>query len=429
MRWLPFLVLAAGCSASDDGIASVSSALQRDLLHEFDDAVLVIKTGSIAPPDASVIAAARRRVAEDPTSMRLVREVNRVMRASAAGHQFVATDDACKEVSHEFPKEFHSRFGVCGRPYRTGVVVTFARPGNRLGLVPGDWVRAVDAFEGPAMSDAVLNEIACGSSTLNACARAATAAASLFGTVAPGTNLTVQSRSGQERIVKVPHEADAAWTRCTDPWLADGPNVSVDERADGVVVLHIRRFRDPESGPEFLSQVRAGFARASAKALVVDLRGNQGGVLQFAEETLEALPGARTGTIATCSVRGESEHVTLGLSRATPTAAPSKVAVLVDGLAFSAGDVFPLLAQRLAGFPIVGAPTQGEINQGAVSDGVLIGGPIPLRVTASLSSCIDTQGVPLAGSGATMDQAVELNPSDVARGIDTQLEAAVRFVR
>jgi C-terminal processing protease CtpA/Prc len=279
-----------------------------------------------------------------------------------------------------------------------------------------------------------MGDIACGTSVLTESATRATAAASLFGTVAPGTQLDVRAPSGKTRTITVPDKSDSFWTSCVDPWKVGAPNVEGDERSDGVVVLKIRRFRNPEAPAASLSaEVRRVIAQAHGKPLVIDVRGNQGGLINLVQETLGLLPGMSLGDVAQCSIRGEEGTFSFGVARIEPTdpaqPPPSRVVVLTDGLAFSAGDVFPLLAQRLGKITVVGTPSQGELNPGATSEPITIGGPLPLRVTTSASSCTDDRGTSLAGTGATMDDEVELDPVDVARGIDTQLEAAAAVAR
>ena len=420
-----------GPGAGSGSESEVSTAVQESVVAEFDRAAAVLVGQSAVPPDPTVVSTSRDLVKAHPSGPTLLRAVAQVMRSSRAGHQEVATEDLCSALSAEYPKEHHSRFGVCGRPYRDGIVITHSRDGNRLGLALGDWVTSVDGIRGAQLFEFVLKNIACGTSVLSASAVRETAAASLFATVLPGAHLEVTSPSGSSRSVVIPDTGDPAWTSCTDPWGVTSEVVSGTRRNDGVTILSIRRFRSIDSrDSEFSAKMRQIISGSAGAPLVVDVRGNAGGYGSLLTEVLSLLPGMRAGKIGSCSSKSSGATAEPAAPFEAPPSQPmvtkpSNVVALTDGLAFSAGDAFPLLAQRFGNVPVVGTPTQGELNYGATAEPVKIDGPFPLFVTPTLSVCFDDNGEPLAGSGARVDRVVELDPKDVARGIDTQLEAAV----
>ena len=57
-------------------------------------------------------------------------------------------------------------------------------------------------------------------------------------------------------------------------------------------------------------------------------------------------------------------------------------------------------------------------------------GPPPLDVTIDDDACVDARnGQQVEGKPPVPDVLVELDPKDVAKGVDTQLEAAAALVR
>ena len=136
-----------------------------------------------------------------------------------------------------------SRFGVCGRPSAAGLVVTFARPGNKLGLAVGDVIRDAGGDAGEAIFTRAYERPMCSAAFPAPSGRRAAGAASFFGSVPANTKLTVAAPSGATREVIVPADGDAQSMECTD---AFGRNRQIyaeaNRRPDGVAVIRLPSF-------------------------------------------------------------------------------------------------------------------------------------------------------------------------------------------
>jgi C-terminal processing protease CtpA/Prc len=107
-----------------------------------------------------------------------------------------------------------------------------------------------------------------------------------------------------------------------------------------------------------------------------------------------------------------------------PFAYTGKIAVLIDGLDYSAADYFPYAIQQAApGTLLVGTPTAGAY--GGSGPQLTIDGPPLLYGTYDPNHCEDAEGMPLEGRSVQPDLLVEYDPSDLAAGVDTVMEAAV----
>jgi C-terminal processing protease CtpA/Prc len=152
-------------------------------------------------------------------------------------------------------------------------------------------------------------------------------------------------------------------------------------------------------------------------------------------EIIGGMNGARAVTTHTCAYREPfsepprfGQGFSLSITPGGPFAYAGKVAVVIDGLALSAADYFAIGVRAATDVPLVGTPAAGAFGGGGGADFTISSDP-ETEGAGDVYRCVDGAGLPLEGRPAQPTHLVELDPGDLAQGIDTQLEAAVRLVR
>lgn len=365
------------------------------------------------------------------------------------GHQGLYLDARC---GVDVPMPYRSVRGACGRPHPRGVIVTFVRPGNALGLSAGDVV--VRLASGAASSaGAMLTELGdrpmCAVSRPSASYRDASVAATFSDLLREGETIEIESPSGARRTVTVgPLGAAGDAIACDDP-LGRPTSVAVQSyvRPDGVGVIRLPSFVDPEqtfptSGSleeieayreRFEAKIQAAFdAVKSAPAIVWDIRGNGGGLTMVGLDIASGFVGATGGEISYCRARivrsdpprfGAERYATYQLSPGGRFAYSGKVGVLTDGLNYSAADYFPLAVKLKTGARIFGSKTAGAF--GATSKTASFAGPPSFLVSVDLNRCsLAADDSDLEGASVEPHVVVEYEPADLVEGRDTILERA-----
>jgi hypothetical protein len=364
------------------------------------------------------------------------------------GHQslFESKAGSCRSATM-FTQDW-SRFGVCGRPRGDHIVVTVARAGNPLGLAVGDQIVQAGDDSGPALLEAAARRPVCGTSSPAASHRRTSAAASFFGTVPAGMELTVRpAGGGADRTLIVP-SSNGMIMSCQDPL---GRNIAFDAqsevRTDGVAVIRLPRFfpRNPVSQTDvnaliqqMMDAVRTEFDKVkSAPAIVWDARANYGGITPVGLAITGGMPGARATQLSWCTARiGGTDPPEFDTQRyaeyqITPGGVftyAGKVAVIIDGLDYSAADYFALAIKSATDVKLVGSATAGAYG-GSGQLFPLDGSTPAVSVSLDINRCVDTTGTPLEGRAVEPHVPVEYDPADLAAGRDTVLEAAVALVR
>ncbi|MCA9590474.1 MAG: hypothetical protein KC657_34460, partial [Myxococcales bacterium] len=367
------------------------------------------------------------------------------------GHQGLYAGRACGKL---VPMPGFAQRGACGRPHPRGVIVTQVAAGNALGLAKGDLIVGLGAARGDAVLAELSQRPSCATSRPGASFTAFTTATTFSDLVRPGEKLEVESPDGAVRAVTVPDGALSGDLQkalfCQDPFGRDTRKpVESELRPDGVGVIRLPGFTDPEqpfptSGnpadidayqAKFEDKIQAAFdAVKTARAIVWDVRGNGGGLTRVGLDIASGFPGAQAGDISYCQARiPESDppafdtfkYATYALAPGGRFAYAGKVAVLIDGLDYSAADYFPLAVKTKTSAILVGAPTAGGF--GATSATRDFKGPPSFSVSVDLNRCsAAADDTPLEGRGVTPHVAAEYDPKDVAAGRDSILERAVR---
>lgn len=161
------------------------------------------------------------------------------------------------------------------------------------------------------------------------------------------------------------------------------------------------------------------------RAMILDLRGNPGGLIDAVDATAGIF--LQPGTLV---VSGTGRYHLLGSRQFTATDAAQvryqgRVAVLVDGNSESGAEALASALQIYHRALIVGEPTAKHVLGVEVEQPLSDGGL--LRV-ATLDMK-DANGDPLEGKGVTPDIIVSRTPADIARGRDPQLQAAITALK
>lgn len=366
------------------------------------------------------------------------------------GHQGLYLERGCGKL---VPMSGSSQRGVCGRPHARGIVVTHVKAGNVLGLAPGDLVVGLGAAKEHAVLDALAARPMCVTSRPSASYRDASTATTFADLLAPSETFEVEAPDGTRRSVTVPATSvlgagSSTALSCQDPLGRETSKAAYASlRPDGVAVIRLPSFVDPEvpfptanSASEFeaykegfLAKIQVAFDGVkTAKAIVWDVRGNGGGLTQVGLDIASGFPGASASGLSACRARvpdssppafGDARYAAYALQPGGRFAFSGKVAVLIDGLDYSAADYFPLAVKSRTSAVLVGAPTAGGF--GATSETKRFAGPPSFTVSVDLNRCELDDGTPLEGRSVEPHVAADYAPKDLAAGKDTVLERAV----
>ncbi len=220
------------------------------------------------------------------------------------------------------------------------------------------------------------------------------------------THLTFLDEMGQARnVTLVPREMDPL------------PPFTVQDTRPGAVVLRIEGF---EAGLGRWLGDRLAEIPADTD-VVIDLRGNPGGLLLEADAALSCFLPARRPW-ATRIARG-GRPVTLTIMPGCGDLvepAPHDVALLVDGLSRSAAELTPAALQEAGRALVVGEHTAGSV---LISQDTTL--PDGGRLTLSRADYVTSGGVRLEKRGVEPDVVVTRTVEDRRAGRDPVLEAAL----
>ena len=188
---------------------------------------------------------------------------------------------------------------------------------------------------------------------------------------------------------------------------------------DGIGYLRLRSFPAPEALGSFRDAI-GHFQAQDVRGLVIDVRGNGGGAIdtgvavasRFIERGALYQRVDRFGGVATVNALGGY------WGRSTP------IAVLANGGSGSMAEILAAALQENGVARVLGSKTSGNVagtNLHPLADGS--GLAVTVQVIKSGT------GRTLNGVGLEPDQAVELDPALLRAGRDTQLDAAVEYLR
>jgi carboxyl-terminal processing protease len=313
---------------------------QRDLLHLLVGSALGLSVGLVvlrfAPREGP---ADEQRFGEvhDWVQQAYVREVDerkliddalRGMVESLDAYSRYYTREELQAMDRETSGHYRGIGVVFTRPVEERRVL-FALPGSpaeRAGIGTGDRFVAIDGRRLDALDPGEIQHL-------------------LTETEADSIELVVAGRDGRERSVQLER------TDLVDPTVRHAQLLDEDL---GLGYLAITAFSQ-ETPNEFDLALR-DLERRGLRALVVDVRGNLGGVLRSAVTLVNRF--VSDGPIVSQEGRGEPIHYEAKASEAWYEGLP--LVVLVDGESASASEVFAAALQEYRAAVVVGSPSYGK---------------------------------------------------------------------
>jgi len=166
----------------------------------------------------------------------------------------------------------------------------------------------------------------------------------------------------------------------------------------------------------------------ACQGLIIDLRGNLGGVLTtmvplashlVSEPVLLGQLMREDGRI---DFRAFPRRVASDGSRLTPFSGP--IAILIDSMSASTSEMFTAGLQALGRARVFGTPSPGMALPAQMQ-------PLPNgdRLMYAFADYIDGRGRRIEGIGVTPDEIIESRRSDLIEGIDPVMDAALAWLR
>jgi carboxyl-terminal processing protease len=200
------------------------------------------------------------------------------------------------------------------------------------------------------------------------------------------------------------------------------PEMTVDIETrmldSGVGYIRFTMFMDPA---RLVAQI-SEFIRehADAKGLVIDIRGNPGGIGGMATGVAGWIARQEQQVLGEMQNRAGKLKFVYFRQRGS-FAGP--VAILVDERSMSTAEIFPGGLQDVGRCRVFGRPTPGFCLPSIVE--VLPNGD---RFMHAIANFVLPSGELLEGRGVTPDEVIELDRQKLAAGIDQDLEAAVSWI-
>jgi len=198
--------------------------------------------------------------------------------------------------------------------------------------------------------------------------------------------------------------------------IINNPSVS-SSVADGIGTMTISRF-DDETG-NLARATAQDFKSQGIKAVILDLRGNNGGRVSTAVDVAslwldnKVIVTERTGDTVRETLRSSSNALLAGI----PTV------VMVDGGSASASEIVAGALQEHHAAKLVGEKTFGK---GSVQQPIQLDGGALLKVTVARWYTPD--GKNITTEGITPDTTIDLTQNDVDNSIDPQVGAAKKIL-
>lgn len=196
------------------------------------------------------------------------------------------------------------------------------------------------------------------------------------------------------------------------------PSVEFQLKPGGIGYILIRNFQT--STVQELDNALTTLVKSEIKALVLDLRGNSGGIFPSAVEVARRfLPN---GVIVSTQTLDPKQNVTYYSQNAAALTLP--LVVMVDGNTASAAEILAGALKENGRAKLVGLPTYGkgciqEVYSLTPSTGVVFPGGLRLTVSRFLSP----NGSPYGGQGIEPNILADKDPCN---GSDGQMEAALK---
>ena len=239
----------------------------------------------------------------------------------------------------------------------------------------------------------------------------------------PGSEvrLVLQDRENRERSYSLIRETSRGLIA---PGIGNFPPalVSFESRRIGVDIgyIHFNLF-----SPVLMDNIRSAIRALSdperrVAGLIIDLRGNPGGMGAMANG-IAGLLTAQPGSLGTMNMR--SSHMNFAYFP-QPSAWLGPVAVLIDELSGSTSEILAAGLQENGRARIV-----GQRSLGAALPSHLVRLPTGGVFQYAIADYVTPKGVLIEGRGVIPDIEVSLDRRALLEGHDTQIEAAVKWLR
>ncbi len=238
----------------------------------------------------------------------------------------------------------------------------------------------------------------------------------------PGSEASVQLREADDtirtrRIARRAPPGEATRLGNLPPLVAEFDHAMLPER---VGYIRFSMFLAPVAKP-FSDAVRE-FIRDGARGVIIDLRGNPGGVGglvmgmggHFVRE-----PGTSLGTMKT----RESQLEFVANPRGPGAQFDGPVAILVDGLSLSTAEMFAAGLQHVRGARLFGQRTGGMALPSVIE--ILPNGD---KMQFAIADLLAPDGQRIEGRGVQPDVEVPLRKQDLLEGKDATLDAALDWI-
>lgn len=316
-----------------------------------------------------------------------------------------------------------SRDGSTGIDVRaiagSAVVVSIAEgfPAAEAGVAPGWTISRIDDIDVEPRLERLTREFE-DSLYLDA-VLAASVLGRLSGPV--GSGVEVEFLDGERRPVKLDLKLAAAEGRKVSVGFLPPFHVWIrTAKIEGNIgYVRFNMFLDPPRLMPVFNEAMQSFM--SADGIVVDLRGNPGGILEMAMGMAGWLVSGRKERLGIMTLRDLELDVVV-FPRAKTFGGP--VAVLVDGLSGSAAELFSGGLQGLGRAHVVGSRTMGAVLPSTI-DKLPDGDGFQYAIANFVSSA----GEVLEGHGVIPDLQVRPTREALLDGRDPALEAAVEWIR
>ncbi len=448
LRWSPPIDCATD-EACVDGICGPPSAVQLAQAAALDEMIDQLSAQTSYPysyDKAAILAAGHLAIIHgDGSEGAYLQAMWEAFLSIPEGHQSMLLKSGC---GTKLPSAYESRLGVCGRQHPDGLIITVAKQGNLLGLQKGDKIVAAGDESGAALLLAAHHRARCASTFPSVAGQREDGAAGFFATVPSGLALTVEATDGTQRQVVVPTARDKTALWCSEVFGRSTQTVAeATTLPDGTAVIRVPSWvpfdesfpTDPSLYDDYRMRFQARIKTVfdtvkDAPRLVWDVRGNQGGMTLVALAIASGMPGAQSTVATHCTARlaatdppmfDTTAYAQYALTPGGDFLYSGKVAVLIDGLGYSATDYFAHFVREATTSIVVGAPTAGGYG-GSSGSFDITSTPPALTFYYDVNRCVrDDTSAPLEGHGVEPTLAVSYDPADLAGERDTVLAAAI----
>jgi carboxyl-terminal processing protease len=268
-------------------------------------------------------------------------------------------------------------------------LVESGSPASDAGLRPGDTITAVNGVSLAANSGSVVPPAVIGRTD----------------------TLTVRGVDGRQRSARI--------TATTD----DSP-IEARMLTGGIAYLRIGSFIPPGTNDVFISQLDDAMQMLASNrpiGWVLDLRSDGGGIVTLANYTAGWL--GYQGVFAEVTARPDAREVRPYVSESRLDLAGRPAVVLVNRRTASSSEMLAKVLHDAGIARIVGEPTAGSVRLAQYHE--VGGGALQI---AFADVAVGPARAGLDKKGVTPDDIVDLNPADLANGIDAQLDRAISLI-